>query len=298
MVSAATQSRSENWTDGRAKAVFLDVDGTLVNDRGLVPDSARQAVRAARARGHLVFLSTGRSTSELWDTILSVGFDGLIAAAGGYIEVGGRVLAHTTVDPLALARAVAFFDEARIEFFLESNRGLFGSRGAKARIRELIFGPVRDEDVLAELERGLGGFIDGLSPLPEPLPDDVNKLSFLDSPVTLGEVKAALGDVFDLIPATVPMFGPNSGELSIPGVNKGAAIDLLTSSLGIRREDTIAFGDGLNDIEMLSFVGVGVAMGNAHPEVLSIADQVTGHVDQDGLRDGFRHLGLIPTAQS
>ena len=58
------------------KAVFLDVDGTLVNEGGLVPESAQRAVREARANGHRVFLCTGRSPAELWPQIRDIGFDG------------------------------------------------------------------------------------------------------------------------------------------------------------------------------------------------------------------------------
>ncbi|HET9127699.1 MAG TPA: HAD hydrolase family protein, partial [Propionibacteriaceae bacterium] len=70
------------------RSVFLDVDGTLVDETGQIPESARGAVREARANGHRVFLCTGRSLAELWPEILDIGFDGLVAAAGAYVEVG------------------------------------------------------------------------------------------------------------------------------------------------------------------------------------------------------------------
>lgn len=275
------------------KAVFLDVDGTLVNDRGLVPPSAREAVVAARDNGHKVFLSTGRSTSELWDEILQAGFDGVIASAGGYVEYEGEVLLHRCLPVEDVRHAVDFFGRHGVEYFLESNSGLYGSRRAKERLRQLIFGSVRDEDVLAEMEKGLGGFIDSLVVTADLARDDINKISFLDSPLTVEQVRHGLGGTFDVIHATVPMFGPNSGELSIPGINKATAVELLIDHVGIDHADTIAFGDGVNDIEMISFVGVGVAMGNAHAELLAIADQVTAHVDDDGILVGFRELGLI-----
>ena len=75
----------------RRTAVFLDLDGTYVNDLGLVPLSAREAVTRARANGHLVFACTGRLPIELWPEILDVGFDGVIAASGDHIEIEGRV---------------------------------------------------------------------------------------------------------------------------------------------------------------------------------------------------------------
>lgn len=275
------------------KAVFLDVDGTFVNDRGIVPPSAREAVVAARTNGHRIFLCTGRSMSELWDEIVEPGFDGIIASAGGYVQCDGQVLLHRTVPVEDLRRVVEFFDCHGVEYFLEANSGLYGSRHAKERLRELIFGPVSDEDVLAELEKGLGGFIDSLVVEPDPVREDINKVSFLDSRLTIEQIRAEFDGAFDVISATVPMFGPNSGEMSLPGIHKATGIELLIQHAGIARADTIAYGDGANDLEMLEFVAIGVAMGNARPAVLEVADLVTAGVDHDGIHRSFEALGLI-----
>jgi len=275
------------------KAVFLDVDGTFVNERGVVPPSARDAVIAARANGHQVFLCTGRSTAELWDEIMEPGFDGVIASAGGYVEYEGEVLLHRSVPVEHIRHAVEFFHRHGIEYYLEANSGLYGSARAPHRLRELIFGGVTDEDVLAELERGLRGFVDSLVIGADPLRTDINKISFLDSDVSIDRIQAEFAGEFEVIPATVPMFGPNSGEMSIPGIHKATAIELLIEHAGIPREHTIAYGDGRNDIEMLTFVEVGVAMGNAHPALLEVADVVTADTDHHGIALGFQSLGLV-----
>lgn len=275
------------------KAIFLDVDGTYVNDRGVVPDSARRAVVAARANGHQVFLCTGRAVSELWDDVMDAGFDGVIASAGGYVELDGEVLLHRSIPVADVRRVVEFFDSHGIDFYLEANSGLYGSRNSKARLRELVFGGVTDESVLAELERGLGPFIDLLVVDQELVRADINKVSFLDSEVPIERVRAEFAGTLTVIPATVPMFGPNSGEMSIPGVHKASAIELLLAHAGIGREDTIAYGDGHNDLEMITFVQTGVAMGNALPGLKAAADVITGGPDEDGIYTSFVALGLI-----
>ena len=273
--------------------VFLDVDGTLVDEFGRVPDSAREAVHAARSNGHLVYLCTGRSTSSLWREILDIGFDGLVAAAGGYVESDGQVLARQHVPTAEVLRVVEFFGARGVEYLLESNDGVFGSAGARSRVRELILGAVTDEEVLAELERGIMGFLDGIVVDVNPASVRVNKFSFLHSEVTLPEIRVEFGDVFDVIPSTVPLFGPNSGELSLRGVHKAAGIQTVIEHLGVPRERTVAFGDGYNDLEMLQFAGVGIAMGNAPPAVKAHADQVTASPNDDGIASGLRGLGLI-----
>jgi Cof subfamily protein (haloacid dehalogenase superfamily) len=278
---------------GHRKAVFLDVDGTLVNDRGLVPDSAGRAVRKARANGHLMFLCTGRSLAELWPEIVDLGFDGVVAAAGCYVETGGEVLVHHHFTDDDVRHVIDYFGPRGVEYFLESNDGLFGSPGLRPRLRQLIFGSVTDEDVLAELERGLGGFIESVKVDGDPFATRINKVSFLDSDTTLDEVRAEFSGRFTVIPATVPMFGPNSGELSLQGVHKAGGIELLTEHLGIDRADTLALGDGFNDLEMLEHVAVGIAMGNAPRAVQEIADDVTGTPDEDGVLTAFVKYGLV-----
>jgi Cof subfamily protein (haloacid dehalogenase superfamily) len=274
------------------KAVFLDVDGTLLNSSGLVPASARTAVQQARRNGHLVFLCTGRSLAELWPEVMDIGFDGVIAAAGGYVEVDGQVLTHHNVPVDQVRRVVDFFDSHGVNYFLEANSGLYGSATIKSQMREVLYGGVTDEDVLAELERGFGPFIDHVVVGQDPLRDDINKISFLGSDVPFEVIRAEFADTFDVIPATVPQFEPNSGELALAGIHKAGAIETLLGHLGIPVEDTMAYGDGHNDLEMLAYVHVGVAMGNAHQKVKDVADDITGSPDEDGILTSFTKYGL------
>ena len=275
------------------RAVFIDVDGTLVNDRGMIPDSARAAVRQARANGHLVFLCTGRSITQIWPEILDVGFDGIVAAAGGYVEVGGTVLAHLTIPVDQLLRLTAFLDAHDVDYLLESNDGLFGSPGVQARMRRRFLSMATDEDVLAELERGMGSFLDRVVVGADPATLRINKVTFLGAGLTLDEIRAELGDAFDVVPSSVAVFGTTSGELSQRGVHKAAGIEVVIAHLDIPRADTMALGDGYNDLEMLAHVGLGIAMGNAPEEVRAVADAVTGTPDEDGVRDALSRYGLI-----
>ena len=77
-----------------SRIIFLDVDGTLVDYEGRAPASAVEAIRRARAAGHRVYLSTGRSRAEVYDELWDIGLDGLIGANGGYVEDAGEVVLH------------------------------------------------------------------------------------------------------------------------------------------------------------------------------------------------------------
>jgi hydroxymethylpyrimidine pyrophosphatase-like HAD family hydrolase len=86
--------------------------------------------------------------------------------------------------------------------------------------------------------------------------------------------------------------------MSLPGIHKASAIELLIAHAGIDLADTIAFGDGRNDLEMLAFVHVGVAMANADPTLLALADEVVPPAGEDGIAIGFERLGLVPAGVS
>lgn len=275
------------------RSVFLDVDGTLVDETGQIPDSARRAVRETRANGHRVFLCTGRSLAELWPEILDIGFDGLVAAAGAYVQVGGVVLRHDHIEPADVRRVVDFFDPLGVQYYFQATDGVYGSPGIQAKLRQLITGSVTDEYLLAELQHGLFRFINSIIVDADPLAVDITKAVYVDATVPIDEIRAEFSGSFDVIPSSVPMFGPNSGEIQLPGVHKAAGIDVVLEHLGIARADTLALGDSYNDLEMLHHVGVGIAMGNAPQRVRDVADETTAAPGEDGILLAFRRHHLI-----
>lgn len=276
------------------RAVFLDVDGTLVDHSGRVPPSAADAVRAARANGHLVFLCTGRSRPQLWPALTDVGFDGLVAGAGAYVEVGGVELVHRQLDAGQVGRVSGFFDRHGLDYFFEGASGLFGTGGVQERLRGLLRGAVPDPAALAELESGFFAYIGRIRLVERPLPVPVSKVVFLQGPgVTFEEIREVFAAEFDVIASSVPMSGENLGEMQLTGVHKASGMDRVMEHLGIDRRQTLALGDSDNDLEMLRHAGVGIAMGNARQHVRDAADEVTSAPEQGGVREAFVRHGLI-----
>ncbi|MDR4949656.1 Cof-type HAD-IIB family hydrolase [Neobacillus cucumis] len=277
------------------KIIFMDVDGTLVNDHGEIPESAKLAVRKARENGHLVYLSTGRSKSELFSHVLEVGFDGIIGAAGGYIEVGEAVLFHERMKQEDIELIVEYFNRNEIDFFLEANSGIYASQNCKKHFRSIIKKILSENpEAKAQIEKGIQHFHDFLIEGEDLLSrEDINKVSFLGSHLSIETISQEFASKFTIIPSTVPMFGHNSGELMILGIHKATAIEIVINHLNIRKEDTFAYGDGLNDIEMLEFVQHGIAMGNAKEAVKKAADDITDTVEEDGIYNSFKKYGLI-----
>lgn len=276
------------------KIIFLDIDGTLMNDNGVIPESAALAVRKARENGHLVFICTGRSKNIIFPEILEVGFDGLIGAAGGYIEIVDTILFHEQIKKEHIQHVVEFFDTHEIDFFLESNEGTFSSKNAKKRMLSVIESYLLDKpDFKEEIEKGFMPFYEMLIEGEDLIREDINKICFFGSDyLSFESITQEFESKFTNTPNTVSAFR-NGGELSLLGINKSTAIMKVIEHFNISKEHTFAFGDSLNDLEMLQFVQHGIAMGNAHEAVKKVADDVTDSHDENGIYTSFKKYGLI-----
>lgn len=272
-------------------AVFLDVDGTYLDSAQQVPASAADAVRAARANGHQVFLCTGRATAEIWPDILAAGFDGVISSGGGHVSYRDEVVLHHLLPGDLLQRARDFLDDAGLDYIMEANSGLFPSPGVRRRLAQIARPDLPDAD-LDDLAASDAVLIKQLADPSDDLPP-INKIVVLGSQVPVDAARREFAGDLDVIEGTIPPYGPNMFELALPGVHKATAIAALLDHAGIGRESSIAFGDGANDLEMIEYVAVGVAMGNASPDVLALADLVTDSADDDGIAKGFARLNLV-----
>lgn len=265
------------------KIVFIDVDGTLLKDDHSLLESTMEACQRARKNGHILFLCTGRSKAELYDNILEIGFDGLVCAGGGYVEIEGNTLFHKKVSPEAVQHLVSYFDEKGIDFYLESNGGLFASKNCMQHLFKVTKITSKEQhpftNVLIENE--------------DLHREDINKVCFLEATVPFEEVIKEFEEDFEVLQCTIPQFGKNSGELAVKGVNKSRAIEEVLNALQIDKKDTIAIGDGMNDYDMLAYCEIGIAMGNAKDDLKAIADYVTSDIEEDGFYKAFEKYQLI-----
>lgn len=275
------------------KLIFLDIDGTLVDYQNRLPGSAVQAVRQARANGHRVYVCTGRSKAEMQQRLWDIGLDGMIGGNGSYVEDHGEVLLHQTLTREQCSNSVDWLHSRGLEFYLESNNGLFASERLEEAGRPVFLQYVRmkgDEDAAEAMIREL---FSGMTFGAELYRDDVNKISFVLSGYQdhLDSVK----EFPDLQARTWGGKGEEAlfGDLGIRETDKGIAVQTLLRHLNADISDTIAFGDASVDIPMLQACGFGVAMGNGGAEIRAAADYVTDDVEADGVWKAFCHLGLV-----
>ena len=279
------------WTMN--KIIFIDVDGTLVDYDNVLPSSAVEAIRKARANGHKVYISTGRSRAEVYQEIWDIGLDGMIGGNGSYVEDNGQVVMHQLLTAEQSHRIVDWLHERKLEFYLESNNGLFASENFETRGEPVMqeYSARKGQDNAAKMtvrqafpEMIFGG---------ELYRDDLNKVSFILE--SYEDFLAAKEAFPDLQAGTWGGVGETAlfGDLGVKGITKAHAIDALLQHIGGKIEDTIAFGDAKIDIPMFEYCAVGVAMGNGGEEIKAIADFVTDAVAADGLAHAFQRLGLI-----
>lgn len=278
-----------------SKVIFLDVDGTLVDYENHLPESAVEAIRKARANGHLVYICTGRGHAEVPPKLWNIGLDGMIGGNGSYVEHQGEVVMHQMLSEEDSRAIVDWLHERGLEFYLESNNGLFASEHFKEAARPVMRAyaltkGAKEEDIKEmEPEDGLHGLVYGGNLYR----NDLNKISFilksyqdhLDSKEAFPHLKAGTWGGR----GETALFG----DLGVANIDKAHAIDVLLDFLDKDKADTIAFGDAKVDIPMLDYCAIGVAMGNGGPEILAIADMITDDVEDDGLYKAFEKLGLL-----
>ncbi|GAA1701106.1 Cof-type HAD-IIB family hydrolase [Microbacterium sediminicola] len=276
----------------RPRIAFLDVDGTILDHGRTVQSSTVEAVRAARAAGHLVYLSTGRSAGDIHPDVAAIGFDGAITNGGAYATSGDDLVVSDPMPRDAVERLQEWFAEAGIPYFLQTNDGVYASAEVRAMVADFVRqwqsriapdepqtapqGPPRFRD-LADIDR-----------------DAVAKAVFVSNDRdAVARATDALGDRFHVVPGSMPLPGGTNGEIGIRGTTKGAAIETLLAHLGRSAEDAIGIGDSWNDVEMFEVCGVGIAMGNADEELKALADDVTTSVSDHGVANAFATHGLI-----
>lgn len=260
------------------RALFLDIDGTLVSFRThTVPQSAVEALRAARKKGVRVFICTGRPPQFI-NNIASVEHDGMVCATGALcLDAQGHTLHSQAIDRGDIGRLLDHLQHHGEEALPVLAVG-----------RDRIYGAGRDSNEVAQVMRFLNVALPPMLPIGEAIHDDILQLIAF---FTAERDEEILGHV--LTHCLAQRWHPAFADLVDMGTSKATGIDRVCERLGIPIEQTMSVGDGGNDILMLRHTAIGVAMGGASEAVKAAADYVTGDVDEDGLASALRHYGVI-----
>lgn len=255
-----------------SKLLLLDIDGTLLNSRKELPASAEKALIEARANGHELAIATGRGPFMFEELRERLGIKTYISFNGQYIVHEGNAIHKEALNPETL-HSITEYAEQRDHPLVYMNE--------MKMISSIDFHPDIDESLKSlkfphpQTEKGF--HVD--NPIYQTLVfcEESEEQQYRDRFTDVNFVRWHRVSC-DILPA---------------GGSKASGIKQLIRSTGHSIEDTIAFGDGLNDMQMMEIAGTSVAMANGHEKTKKLASYVTEHVDEDGLAKAFSHLGLI-----
>lgn len=261
-----------------SKALFFDIDGTLVSfATHRIPDSTLEALTLAHQCGHRIFIATGRprilinNLGPLQEAGL---IDGYITMNGGYCFVGDEVIYKSAIPHDEVRAIHRYCTERQIPCVTVAEHDICVSQ-ADEQVRYVFH--------------------------------DFLKADFIEERTP--EAAMSMGEIFQLTPfiredqeqemrpsiphCEVGRWHPAFADITALGNTKQRGIDMMIGHLGIDLADTLAFGDGGNDVPMLRHAAIGVAMGNAEFKVKREANYVTADVDNDGIAKALRHLQII-----
>ncbi len=258
------------------KALFFDIDGTLLSEvNGQLPDSAVKALEAVRAKGHLVFVNTGRAPAMVQELQNVIKADGWLCGCGTYVEAEGREIYHREMSEQQRRYVCRAMEEADVDGILEGPLGCYmgspdsrieAGRNIRLGLAEIILsfdwnrecGPVEKFCFIADEKSDLDGLIQKLEP----------EIQVIDRG----------GYFYECVPA---------------GHSKATAIDMILKEYGMALEDAVVFGDSSNDLLMFEHVPNAVLMGK-HDKVLApYASFVPMTVEEDGIAYALEMLGLL-----
>lgn len=271
------------------RLIFLDIDGTLTEPGSNTPSpSALEAVRRARRAGNKVILCSGRNYGML-SPLLRYGFDGVISSAGGCIRYGDEPIYDCPMTPEQQARAMGAFARAGVFRTVEGFEQSYTDEGFQDFLREK---GGENSELLRwrrQIEQNLG-----IRPMAEYRGEPIYKILFATPDAEkLEKPREELEADFQFCMQAPGGWGMVNGELINRKFHKGTAVRRLCEYLGIPLENTVAFGDSMNDLEMLETAALGICMGNGNEALKRAAKAVCPPVGEDGLFRAFAEYGLM-----
>lgn len=273
------------------KVIFLDIDGTLTEPGSNIPPaSALKAIKAAQEKGNYVFLCTGRNYDML-SPLLCYGFDGVVGSSGGYVVCQDEVIFDCPMTEAQRVNAMDILEKNHIYRTVECLDGSYTDDSFKEFLEQHA-----DEGGNSELLRWRRQIESQLNiqSMSAYRGQPVYKLVIMcESMEQLDEPKKLLGDEFSFVIQEMGNFNFLNGEILNKRFDKGTGVKMVCEHLGISVEDSIGYGDSMNDVEMMQTTGLSICMANGSAALKQISDEVCPAVTEDGLYLSFLKHNLI-----
>ncbi|MCR4811901.1 MAG: Cof-type HAD-IIB family hydrolase [Bacteroidales bacterium] len=253
------------------KAAFFDIDGTLLSfNTHKVSSGTIESFKALKENGILTFICSGRA--KVLVPKMPIHFDGMITVNGGYCQVGGEVIYKNPLNHDDAQRWMDYADRNNYVSMAFTEHEMFTNH---------------IDELARQLRDQLEFEMPKLRPNCELVGEDVYQFIAM-----IPESKDA--EVLAMLPhSRLPRWHPAFSDLIPSDSSKAIGMEKVLSHFGLKRDECIAFGDGANDIEMLEYAGIGVAMGNASDIVKQHANHITSDVDHEGILNALQTMDII-----
>ena len=251
------------------KLIAVDMDGTLLNTKSQLTDETVKAVRLAMDKGVKFVLSTGRPYEAIVPFIAKLGVEKMpyILYNGAMVMVDGEIIYSCEIDVISALKIVEEGHKRNANMICWSKNKLYAEQLNERVIKYKSISdvtPIIVEDLSVVAKKGLTKFV-WLDDIPT-----TNK--------NFEELEALLGDKINVHPTRVDFL-----EFVSKDCSKATAMGILENRYGILNSQTVGVGDGFNDVAMIDYAGLGVAMQNAPDGVKAHADMITDSCDNDGV---------------
>lgn len=266
------------------KIIFFDVDGTLIGHSFTITENNKKAIQQLRKNGHLVFLATGRPLSYIESEILDIGFDGIIASAGGTLYYQDKCIYECPIRVDILKKAIRIFNQFEIPYGLECQDYYYTGFNLieKTIAKQISLG--QDRNIV-------------LNKFNQVRYRDVHNFDFHNPVSKMSGMILNENQYQQLIKYLSEDFKIVRYDFAIDIIqknwNKGNGAEYIMEYLGINNRDSIAYGDSLNDLEIMKVVACPIVYEKAPPELLDICQDTFIDPDHDGIYHSLKKLKLI-----
>lgn len=258
------------------KIAFFDIDGTLINvPHGLLKPTKEtiRVLKEFQKQGHYIVIASARGS--LPNELKEIPFDGYIFNDGHYILFHDEVMLDDIFLKEEIEKQMNIYQKYHGRYMFSGHHqtwNAFLDDEYVIKHRQMFQGTTkRPKDVIEDYEA-----------------KDVQAVACCVLFSCLEELEACYEELKDDFTMVVYRSGLLRMDVYRKGLRKGTACEYLYNKLNIEKEKTYAFGDGINDVEMIKLVGHGIAMGNGVNEIKEIADDITDSVDDDGIAKAFQ----------
>jgi Cof subfamily protein (haloacid dehalogenase superfamily) len=257
----------------KKKLIFFDIDGTLVDGNGIIPVSTKEGIARLKELGHDVVIATGRAPFMFDDIRNELDIHSYVCFNGQLVVYGDRVIHKNPLNQEALKKLTAAAEENGHPIVHVDRFGI----GASDPYHEYIIESMNPDKMAVPIVHN-AHYYQGR--------DIIQSMLFLREHETPSYVSRFTDFRFT-------HWHPVSVDVDPADGSKAKGCEVVMEHLGYPSDHVYAFGDGLNDIDMLTFVPNSIAMGNAHPEVKQVSRFVTKSVNENGIYHGLKMVGLL-----